>query len=101
MEIKQANLVLADISGYTKFTKQHTISLIHAEKIITELMESIIDVSDHPLKVTKLEGDAVFFYALPGNDREASARDVFQQVMTFFQAFKAKDAELVINLAYT
>jgi len=35
MEIKRVALVLADISGYTRFMKAHTMSLLHAEAIIT------------------------------------------------------------------
>lgn len=31
MEIKRVALVLADISGYTRFMKLHTTSLLHAE----------------------------------------------------------------------
>ena len=32
MELKQAIIVVADISGYTNFIKLHTMSLLHAEK---------------------------------------------------------------------
>ena len=39
MEIKRLALVLVDISGYTRFMKTHTMSLLHAEAIITDRLE--------------------------------------------------------------
>ena len=69
MEIKRVVLVLADISGYTRFMRVHTMSLLHAEAIITDLLEAVIDQAEHPLTLSKLEGDAVFLYAtLDGDD---------------------------------
>ena len=38
MEVKRLALVLVDISGYTRFVKMHTMSLLHAESIITDLL---------------------------------------------------------------
>src|SRR5258708_25840462 len=68
MEVKRVALVLADISGYTAFMRHHDTSILHAEQIITELLETVIDSSDHPLQVSKIEGDAVFFYAVADDD---------------------------------
>ena len=48
MEIKKIFLVL-DISGYTKFVRLHRFSLIHAERIISELLESVIKEAAFPL----------------------------------------------------
>src|SRR5579871_1510013 len=56
-------LVLIDISGYTRFTKLHRLSALHAEQIIGELLESIIQRSSPPLLVHEILGDAVSFYA--------------------------------------
>ncbi len=42
MEQQQAFLILADISGYTKFIKLHRLSLIHAEQVISELLDSVL-----------------------------------------------------------
>lgn len=61
MELIQAFIILIDISGYTKFIHKHRVSLIHAERIITELLESVIDASEHPLILNKLQGDAARF----------------------------------------
>jgi hypothetical protein len=94
MDIRKMFLVLIDVSGYTKFLKLHKMSLLHAERIITMLMESVIDSSRHPLTLNKLEGDAALFYATAEESREA-ALDVFHQVDNFFQAFYGKQKELI------
>jgi len=38
-------------------------SLLHAEAIISDLLEAVIDHAEYPLTLSKLEGDAVFLYA--------------------------------------
>ncbi len=99
MEIKQVVMVLADISGYTRFMKLHTVSLLHAEVIIADLLEAVIDHTEHPLTLSKLEGDAAFLYvtldADAGRDARAAAQDVLRQVAAFIDAFKARERELI------
>ena len=94
MELKKAILVLADISGYTRFLQLHTMSLLHAEKIITELIESIVHTTGEPLRLNKLEGDAIFFYAELGEAESETASRVFQQTQAFFKAFSKRSKEL-------
>jgi hypothetical protein len=94
MEIKPVILVLADISGYTRFIKYHRVSLIHAEKIITELLESVIASADKPLVLHEIEGDAVNFYAIE-EDEKACAGEVLAQVERFVEAFRRREAELI------
>ena len=93
MRLTNAFLVIVDISGYTSFINNRTVSLLHAEQIITKLMESVIDRTAHPLVVNKLEGDAALLYRewTPGD--LAAAHDVFAQVKAFFPAFYACLAE--------
>lgn len=88
MRLASALLVIVDISGYTDFITNRSISLMHAEQIITELMESVIDRAEHPLAVNKLEGDAALLFREYGPaDASASARDVLAQVGGFFSSF--------------
>jgi len=94
IQTHQAVIVLADIGGYTRFIKQHFTALIHAEKIITDLLESVIDAAEHPLTLNKLEGDAALFYALADRDAEAVVRSAVRQAAGFFAAFSAKRADL-------
>jgi len=97
MELKRVALVMADISGYTRFIKIHTMSLLHAEVIITDLLEAVIDHAEFPLTLSKLEGDAVFLYATLDDDRQAAtaAQDILRQVTAFFEAFHAKARALI------
>jgi hypothetical protein len=52
----RAVLLLADISGFTKFLKLHTLSTSHARQIIVRLLDALVKVSEPPLKVAELEG---------------------------------------------
>jgi hypothetical protein len=89
-------LVIADISGYTRFSRMHYTSQLHAEQIISELMDSIIQAAEFPLQVGQLEGDAVLMYVetLPGKE-VSIARDVLAQVERFFAAFNHSERSLI------
>ena len=101
MEIKRVALVLADISGYTRFMKMHTTSLLHAEVIIADLLEAVLDHTQYPLTLSKLEGDAAFLYVTldAGSDARAVAQDVLRQVAAFIDAFKVRERELIACMA--
>jgi hypothetical protein len=94
MELAQVSLILADISGYTNFVTMHRISVLHAEQIITELLEAIINQIEAPLVLNKLEGDAVLLYARTG-DEASLAQVVLDKVLVFFSSFKARQQELI------
>ena len=57
-ETKQGFLVIADISGYTGYLAQ--VELEHAQEILTDLLECIVEKFKTVLTISKLEGDAVF-----------------------------------------
>ena len=61
--LRPVALVLADIGGYTRFIRLHALSVVHAQEIVTELLEAVIDRAEHPLRLNKLEGDAAFLSA--------------------------------------
>lgn len=91
MEAKKVILVMVDISGYTHFIRAQKMSAIHAEEIIFDLLEAVIDRAEHPLILNKLEGDAVFLYAEIGDANPAAvARDVAKQAQGFFDAFYSR-----------
>jgi hypothetical protein len=94
MRLAHTVLVLADISGYTHFIVNREVSLLHAEEIITALMEAMIDRAEHPLVLNKLQGDAALFYAESGEDRGAAMRDALRQVQALFAAFDATRARI-------
>ena len=58
--IQRGFLVLADISGYTAFLSKA--ELEHAQEILTDLLENIIENFSSLLTIHKIEGDAVFGY---------------------------------------
>lgn len=102
MNLRRAHIVLVDISGYTQFIRLHRMSLLHAERIITDLLECVIDASSQPLVLNKFEGDAALFYAFADEgvgtteERErTSAAAVLRQLQGFFEAFRSRERELV------
>ncbi len=87
---KRVVIILADISGYTKFMVENQTSAVHGQQCITFLIETLLRVVDIPLRLQEIEGDALFLYAEdPGNDD--AWRDVLAQVRNkltrFFDAF--------------
>ena len=99
MRLANAVLVLADISGYTSFITSRETSLLHAEQIITALLEAMIDRTEFPLTLNKLEGDAAFFWAESGADPGGAMRDALGQVRALFAAFDARLAQVAAERA--
>jgi len=93
MDVQKLFIVIADISGYTKFLKLHRFSLVHAELIITDLLRTIIDVSKPPLVVNSIEGDCVLFYALSNNNIEKTP-NIIIQVFNLLTAFYDRQVKL-------
>ncbi len=87
MRLTRAFLVIVDISGYTSFITERTISLLHAEQIVTDLIDAVLDQARHPLVLNKLEGDAALLYGECTADDAEAARDMLAQVKAFFPAF--------------
>ena len=90
-------LILADISGYTRFMVANRESIVHGQQVITELLETLIGEVDIPLEIKELEGDAIFLYArkLSHSDArwEETRRTIGAKLLRFFEAFTAKIAE--------
>jgi hypothetical protein len=88
--------MICDISGYTKFMLNTSMSLRHAQIVISELLQSVIRQVDIPLRISKLEGDAVFLYAVrPPDEAEwrTTRAAISGELLSFFQAFVSKVAE--------
>lgn len=99
LDKKEIAIVLIDISGYTRFIKSHKSSMVHAEEIIFQLLESIVEGSEHPLQLNKLEGDAVLMYAETNSLPTQVAKSVLEQVLKAFPVFRAKAAQLEVDRA--
>ena len=89
MELKKAFIILVDISGYTRFIKHHKVSLIHAESIISDLLEVVIESAQYPMVLNKLQGDAALFYAISDNTA-LMGQDILKQIQKFFEVFRKK-----------
>lgn len=91
-------LIIADISGYTRFMIANKATLAHAQLAITELIQALIKQVEIPLEIAKLEGDAVFLYAVKNQDQaawEQVRQSIGQKMIGFFQAFSDKLTELI------
>jgi hypothetical protein len=83
-------LILADISGYTRFMLANQTAVVHAQMVITKLLEEIIREVEIPLEVKEIEGDAVFLYAIKPDDEVAwqeMRRLIRVKLASFFDAF--------------
>jgi hypothetical protein len=61
-EAERGALVLADISGYTGFLAES--ELEHAQDVLRDLIQTVVGAERPLLRLSKLEGDAAFSYAL-------------------------------------
>lgn len=81
-------LFIADISGYTKYMVSNRNSYIHAQIIITKLLGTIIDDLHLPFEVSKIEGDAVFFFYKA--DDEEIDKSIGDKILSFYDIFSEK-----------
>lgn len=87
---KRVVVVLADISGYTRFMVDSQMSAIHGQQFITYLIESLLREVDIPLRLQEIEGDALFLYAEdPGSEEkwQAVLQQIPEMLQRFFNAF--------------
>ncbi len=97
-------LIIADISGYTRYMTANAKTLGHSQTIITELVKAIIRQIELPLEVAKLEGDAVFLFCR----KQAGAKPwpeakkiIGDNLITFFRMFGEKINELSASTTCT
>jgi hypothetical protein len=90
-------LIIADISGYTRYMTANAKTLAHSQTLITELVKSILHEVSLPLEVAKLEGDAVFLFGRKGADPASRAKQkqvIGQKLIAFFEVFGKRVGEL-------
>ncbi len=98
MTIQPALMLIADISGYTRFMKVNRVNLAHAQEVIAELLGAVIDSAKSRWKLAKLEGDAAFFYATEDECRLFSSKepvDLAHEAARIRAAFLARQRDLV------
>ena len=92
-------LLIADISGYTRYMLKHAHALGHAQAVITALMQAVIAQAKLPLRIAKLEGDAIFLYAAAGSEADW-ARDraaLRARLPLLYLGFTRRAAELALS----
>jgi class 3 adenylate cyclase len=92
-----ALLIIADISGYTRYMTANAKTLAHSQTLIIELVESLIHQVEAPLEVAKLEGDAIFLFCRKPSDAarwQEICADISRKLLEFFQCFREKLAQL-------
>jgi hypothetical protein len=89
--VQQGYLVLADIAGYTAFLTET--ELDHANGVIEDLTSCIVEHLPPPLRLVKLEGDAVFTYA--SEDAFSNAERVLELVERCYFAFRDRISDVV------
>jgi len=97
---KKVLLMIADISGYTEFMVASELEITHSQYIISELIQAIIQQVEIPLEVSKLEGDAIFLYAVKESDAyrwQDVTSKIGAKLLLFFDAFHEKLTALGIH----
>ena len=103
MENHKGFIVLVDISGYTNFISSHNIESneneklstgqAHAEHIISDLLEKVINELDGVLKINKLQGDAALFYGIADDNKDLSEK-IFNKLQSSFDVFNKRLNEI-------
>ena len=97
---REVVFIIADISGYTRFIISNEKALAHSQIIIRELVSTLIEEIRLPLNLIRIEGDAIFLYALkddPEQNWNRISKNLVVNVMRFIKAFSDKLAELTIH----
>jgi class 3 adenylate cyclase len=92
MEQKTTALVVADISGYTRFVLKNRAHWAHAQLIISELLAQIVGTGEPTLRLEKLEGDAAFFVESAPHKADDS---IATRIETMFEGFAATLRQMV------
>lgn len=78
-------LTIADVTGYTDYLGQ--VELEHAQDVLADLTETMVDHLTPTLRLSKLEGDAAFVYAL---ETEIEASMLLDTVEETYFAFRTR-----------
>ena len=78
-------LLLADITGYTSYLQ--STELEHAQDVLADLMETLVNTLEPVFKLSKLEGDAAFAYA---GDSDVSPTIILDTVEAGYFAFRRR-----------
>jgi len=102
MQNKSGFLLIADISGYTPFIKNHSMRKkpiigkkiadfwdSHAHKLINTLLEEVIQNFEPVMQFNKLEGDAALFFLEEISDKN-QMQDIYEKMVITRERFNSK-----------
>src|SRR3989304_580355 len=89
----QGFLVISDISGYSSYVRDS--ELEHARDSLSALLQILIEHTQSPFTIAKLEGDAVFSYA-PGN-AFLQGQSLLEMMEGIYVAFRKALELMVLN----
>ena len=88
-------LLIADISGYTRFMLTNRTARVHAHGIVADLLGVVAREAPPPLAVNKFEGDAIFMVApRPETGWSDAGRALGARLTGFIDAFNRRITEL-------
>ena len=90
-------LIISDITGYSKYVNES--ELEHARDSLTDLLNILIDHTQSPLVLSKLEGDAVFSYAPLGGFLQGQT--LLDMIESTYASFRKALELMVINTSCT
>ena len=90
---QQAFLCVADITGYTGYLNAS--ELEHARGTLTDLLGVLVDHAGPPMRISKLEGDAVFSYAF--ENAFTDGRTFLDLIESTYVAFSSAIDSMVLN----
>src|SRR5438067_9983390 len=90
---RQGCLVIADISGYTAYL--HEVELEHSHDILADLLGMVTERLCPPLRLAKLEGDAVFCVA--DSDAGLSGSELMERFEQTYLAFARRRRTVALS----
>jgi len=94
---QQGFLIISDITGYSKYVNES--ELEHARDSLTALLNILIQHTQSPLVISKLEGDAVFSYAPAGGFLQGQS--LLDMIESTYASFRKALELMVINTTCT
>jgi hypothetical protein len=94
---QQGFLIISVITGYSKYL--HESELEHARDSLTNLLNLLIEHTQSPLVLSKLEGDAVFSYAPAGGFLQGQS--LLDMIESTYASFRKALELMVLNTTCT
>lgn len=86
-------LVCADITGYTQYLDES--ELDHASRILTDVLDLLLDEVQAPLRLSRVEGDAVISYVLASDG--VSPQVLVDRLENTYVVFRRALDQIVVN----